>query len=836
VIPIVLAGGFGTRIRPLSANRPKPMLPVVNRPLLEHVLRHLAASELREAVVVTHHDPTKVRNAFGDGARLGMRLHYHQSEHDYGTGGAVVRGAATVVSDRYLVVSGDVLCDFSLGDLETAHARSGAALTVALTRVPNPLQFGIVIVDAEGRVRRFLEKPTWGEVFSDTVNAGVYVVERTVLAQAPPVDSFDFSGDLFPRLLEAGVALHGHVMPGYWRDVGDPESYLAAHADFFAGTLRLDPPGTLLTIGGRPAWVEGTAEIDTSVEVRGVVVIGDGCLLRPGVRLEDVVLGPGTVVEKGAELRRTVTWSGASIGAGARIEGSVLCDRVRIGDATVIEAGAIVADDTTLGREVRVKEAIKIWPSKVVEDHAVVHANLVYADRWRTSAFEEGAVTGLTNLELTPDVAARLGAAYGTLLPPASTVLTVRDAHPAARMLRRAFVGGVGSTGVHVVDLGMLPVPVMRHKLETFGEVGGVSFQQVHGVRGMTSIRFFAEQGIDISTSFAKSVERVFMREEFRRAPHQEIGVIFEHPRLVDFYAESYLRALAVDQIRARRFRLVVDNAHSAAVVVLPRLLDELGCDVVSLNAHTEGFHEALLDSEMAQAQQRLATIVEALDADLGVWLHPGGERLMLADRTGRVWKDMELAAIVVAAAAAAHLPAGEVILPVYAPGSFRRALAAAGHGSRDTLSAPRAMTEASRLRGALFATAGEGDLIFPRLHHAPDALFATGAILELLARSGASLELLAAQAPATPVAHTTVACPMERKGELMRRFVESLEGERISFLEGVKVTTDDGWVLLRPDRVAPRVHLHAEAADQAAANAVAARYRAEVEELVRSS
>ena len=836
MIPIVLAGGFGTRIRPLSANRPKPMLPVVNRPLLEHVLRHLAANDLREAVLVTYHDPAKVRNAFGDGGRLGMRLHYYQSDQDFGTGGAVTRGAATVASDRYLVVSGDVLCDFRIADLEAAHEASRAALTIALTRVPNPLQFGIVIVDADGRVRRFLEKPTWGEVFSDTVNAGVYVVESAVLAQAPPVDAFDFSGDFFPRLLEAGVALHGHVMPGYWRDIGDPESYLAAHRDFFAGELRLDPPGGLLTIGGRQAWVEGAAEIDPSVEVRGVVVIGSGCVLGAGVRVEDVVLGPGTVVEIGAELRRTVTWSNVAIGAGARIEGSVLCDRVRVGDATVVEAGAVIADDTTLGREVRVKEAIKIWPSKVVEDHAVVHANLVYADRWRTSAFEEGAVTGLTNLELTPDVAARLGAAYGTLLPPASTILTVRDAHPAARMLRRAFVGGVGSTGVHVVDLGMLPVPVMRHKLETFGEVGGVSFQQVHGVRGMTSIRFFAEQGIDISTSFAKSVERVFMREEFRRAPHQEIGVIFEHPRLVDFYAESYLRVLAVDQIRARRFRLVVDNAHSAAVVVLPRLLDELGCDVVSLNAHTEGFHEALLDSEMAQAQQRLATIVEALDADLGVWLHPGCERLMLTDRTGRIWRDMELAAIVVAATAAAHLPAGDAILPVYAPGSFRAALAAAGHGARDTLSAPRAMTEASRLRGALFATAGEGDLIFPRLHHAPDALFATGAILELLARSGASLEHLAAHSPATPVAHTTVPCPMERKGELMRRFVEGLEREAVSFLEGVKVTNADGWVLLRPDRVAPRLHLHAEAADAAAASVVLARYRAEIEELVRST
>jgi len=836
VIPIVLAGGFGTRIRPLSANRPKPMLPVVNRPILERVLQHLQANGFSDAVLVTYHDPAKVRNVFGDGARVGMRLHYYQSDQDFGTGGAVVRGATTIDSSRYLVVSGDVLCEFDLGELEAAHEESGAALTIALTRVPNPLQFGIVTTDGDGRVRRFLEKPTWGEVFSDTVNAGIYVVEKSTLAEAPVLEAFDFSGDLFPRLLNAGVPLHGHVARGYWRDVGDPESYLAAHRDFFAGVLHLDPPGELREVGGRQVWLDGDADIDPGVEVHGTVVIGPGCIVRAGARIEDVVLGPGTVVSSGAELRGAVTWSGVVIGAGARVEASVLGDRVRVGDATVIEAGAIIADDTTLGRNVRVKEGIRIWASKVVEDHAVVHANLVYAERWRTSAFEEGAVTGLTNLELTPDVAARLGVAYGTLLAPGSTVLTVRDAHPASRMLRRAFVGGVGSSGVHVVDLGMLPVPAMRHKLESFGEVGGVSFQQVQGVRGMTAIRFFAEQGLDISTSFAKSVERVFMREEFRRAPHQEVGVIFEHPRLVDFYAESYLRALAVDGIKARRFRLVVDNSHSAAVVVLPGLLAKLGCDVVTLNAHTEGFHEAFLLDEMEQAQRRLTTIVGALDADLGVWLHPGAERLALADRTGRIWRDMDLTALLVAAVAAARLPAGEVVLPVYAPSSFGPFLEAAGHVLRETLSAPRALTEASRLRRVVLATGGEGDLIFPRFHHAPDALFSVGAVLELMARSGSSLEELGAIAPPVPLARASVDCPLERKGEVMRRFVEGVEGERTSLLEGVKVFLDDGWVLLRPDRVAPRLHLHAEGADEAAAAALLANYRREIEELIRST
>jgi mannose-1-phosphate guanylyltransferase/phosphomannomutase len=836
MIPIVMAGGFGARIRPLSANRPKPMLPVVNRPILERVLNHLATSGMREAVLLTYYDPEKIRSAFGDGKRLGMQLHYNHADQDYGTAGAVAHGADLVKSDEYLVLSGDVICDFDLNSIVAAHLERKAAVTIGLTRVANPLQFGIVILDGDTRVRRFLEKPTWGEVFSDTVNTGIYAVQAKALTQVPRNEPYDFSRDLFPRLLASGAPLYGHVMRGYWRDIGDPESYLAAHRDYFEGTMRLMPPGELRQIGGKPLWIEGDAKIDPGVEVRGTVVIGPGCRVAAGARLEDVVLGPGTTVEARSELRGTVAWEEVVIGEGARVEEAVLGARVQVGAGTVVEKGAVIADDTVLGQEVRVKEAVKIWPAKVVEDHAVVYSNLVYAERWRTSTFEEGAVTGLTNLELTPEVAARLGAAYGTLLPSASTILTARDDHPASRMLRRAFVGGMSSTGVNVVDLGMLPVPVMRQKLEGFGEVGGVSFQEVQLVRGMTSIRFFDEHGLDISTSFAKSVERIFLREEFRRAQHQEIGVIFEHPRLVDFYTESFLKALSVEQIRSRRLSLVLDYAHSAAVAVLPRLLADLGCDVVTLNAHTEGVHEALLASEIALAHRRLATIVASLDADLGVSLYPNCERMVVADRAQRIWAEMELAALMVAEVISAKLPPGEVVLPVYAPSTFRTALEAAGHRLRETLSAPRALTEASRQREVIFASAGEGDFIFPALHHAPDAMFALGKLLELLARSDRSLEEAATLAPPVPMARATVPCPIDRKGEVMRRFGEHVQGQEVSYLEGIKVQLDGGWVLLRPDRVAPTLHLHAESDTKEAAQSLLGKHREEVQRLVRSA
>jgi mannose-1-phosphate guanylyltransferase/phosphomannomutase len=830
LIPLVMAGGLGTRARPLSANRPKPLLPIVNRPVLARVLDHLLAAGFAEAAILTFHEEARIREALARHAPRGLALRFVHADRDLGSAGAVARAVELFGVEECLAISADIVCNFDLADLVAFHRERGAAATIALTRVANPLQFGIVIVDSRGRVLRFLEKPTWGEVFSDTVNAGIFVLSAGALSRVPRDEPVDFAADLFPRLLADGAPLYGCVQAGYWRDIGDPDTYLAVHADVFAGrAAHLRPGGAG---AGEPRRIDPGAEVDPAAELRGTVVIGPGCRIAAGVRLEDVVLGTGTRVAARADLRRTVTWDGVVVGEGARVEGAVLCDRVTVGPESVVESGAIVADATVLGREVRVKEGVRIWSGKLVEDHAVVHSNLVYAERWRTSAFEEGAVTGLTNLELTPEVAARLGAAYGTLLPPGATVLSTRDAHPASRMLRRAFFGGVGSSGVNLVDLGMLPLPVMRHKLESFGEVGGVAFHQVQLVRGMTSIRFFDDTGLDISTAFAKSVERVFLREEFRRVQHHQIGVIFESPRIVDFYAEGYLRAIPVEAIRGRRFRLVVDYAHSAAVVILPRLLAQLGCDVVTLNAHTDGVHEALLAEEIEAAQGRLAAIVRSLEADLGVLLYPGAERLALVDGDGRVWSDVALTALAVRGAAGA--PPSDVALPAYAPSTFVDALNAAGHRAVVTMSSSRALTEASRQKGVLFATAGKGDFIFPALHHAPDAMFAVGMFLAMLARAGQSLAELGRLAPAIPVASRDLPCPPDRKGEVMRRFAERLEGRGASLLDGVKAELDGGWIMLCPDRAAPVLHLHAEAANRDDAAALLAAQARVVEDLLR--
>jgi mannose-1-phosphate guanylyltransferase / phosphomannomutase len=223
---VVMAGGEGTRLRPMTSSMPKPLLPVANRPIMEHVLRLLKRHGLSETVVTVQFLASLVKNYFGDGEELGMELTYANEEKPLGTAGSVKNAEEALKDDTFLVISGDALTDFDLTDLIAFHKEKGGLVTVCLTRVPNPLEFGITIVDEDGQVERFLEKPTWGQVFSDTVNTGIYVMEPEVFDYVQADTSVDWSGDVFPQLMKEGKPIYGYIAEGYWEDVGTHESYV----------------------------------------------------------------------------------------------------------------------------------------------------------------------------------------------------------------------------------------------------------------------------------------------------------------------------------------------------------------------------------------------------------------------------------------------------------------------------------------------------------------------------------------------------------------------------------------------------------------------------------
>src|SRR5213596_2730317 len=314
---VVMAGGEGTRLRPLTSNQPKPMVPVVGKPCMEHILELLRDHGMDEVIVTVAFLPQSIRSYFGQGETLGMEIGYSVEESPLGTAGSV-RLAGRQLDDTFLVISGDALCDVDLSELIGFHKERGAAVTIGLKAVDNPLEFGIVVTDEEGRIERFLEKPSWGQVFSDTINTGIYVLEPEVLRHVPADRPFDFSKELFPLLLEMGRPLYGYVCDGYWQDIGNLDQFRQANFDALDEKVRLNIRG--IRLRGN-IWLGEGVEIGDLEQVEGPAYIGNYTRIAPGATVgSHSVLSNSVTLRERARTTRSVIDASTHIGRSSLIE------------------------------------------------------------------------------------------------------------------------------------------------------------------------------------------------------------------------------------------------------------------------------------------------------------------------------------------------------------------------------------------------------------------------------------------------------------------------------------------------------------------------------------
>jgi len=823
---VLMAGGFGTRIQPLTINLPKPMIPLVNRPIMAHIIELLKRHGISDLVLLLYHQPEIIKNFFGDGSEFGVHITYVTPLEDFGTAGAV-KAAAKYLDERFLIISGDLLTDFDLSQVLQFHEANQAQATITLTSVKDPLQFGVVITDKEGRITKFLEKPGWGEVFSDTINTGIYVVEPEVLDLIPAGENRDWAKDVFPQMLAADAPLFGCTLQGYWADIGNTDAYLEASRDIAAGKVAVPVRERPLREG---LYLGNEAEVGGDLSrLEGMVVLGDNTQVLGQARLKNCVVGRNCLIEDNCELEDAVLWDNVYLRRGTRIHGAVLCNKVRAGQGVVIEEGAVIGDETDIGDEAFIKKDVKVWPRKVIEGGAIVTTNLIWGEKWRKSLFEGAMVRGLTNVELTPEFSAKLGAAYGSTLPKDAFVLAGRDAIRASRMLKRSFVGGLLSAGINVRDTKMVSLPVLRYKLTTFGEVGGIHFRQSPEEPAATEIIFFDGEGNEISSSMAKGIERVFFKENFRRVHFSDPGGISEIPKIYDYYREGYLRALDGETLRRAAPKVVIDLNHSPAGDLLPGLLNQLGCEVIELNSHLLESKSGSNPEQVRRAMDQLSRIVATLGATAGFWLGPSGERMKLIDETGTVLTDLEALTTLTSLVCRGGVQ-GSLAIPVAAPMTVEDLATGAGMTVKRTKSDGRSLVEAGRETQVQFTAAMDGRFAFPHFQANFDALFTVGKVLELIARSGCSLGQLRRELPRRAYRSLQLPCSWDYKGGIMRRMSEDSVDLEASFIDGVKVDLGDAWALVLPDQHRPLVHIVTEAFEENRAEELLETYRRKVE------
>lgn len=819
---VIMAGGFGTRLRPLTSKIPKPMVPIMNKPMIEHIVRLLVKHGIKEIVVLVFYHPNVIKNFLQDGSQFGASIKYVKADSDYGTAGSVRNAYELLKGSRILVISGDVLTDFDLKKAVAFHELKKSKATLVLTHVNDPLQYGLVITEADGKIVRFLEKPTWGEVFSDAVNTGIYVIEPEVIEMIPYREEYDFSKELFPLMLRENMALYGYSAEGYWRDVGNLNEYIEAQLDCLDGKVTVAIEGKLTIRDDAKVVAPIGFTIPPTLKVKGTVVIGENVTLGENVELEESIIGHNTSIDSESHISRSILWDNITVGRYSMITGDVIGSNTIIGERVEIEENVFISDDCIIGKRAHIRPNVKLWPKKVVDTGATLSRSLVWEDKWLSAIFTDARVTGTSNIEMNPEFAAKLGAAFGSLLGTGKYVVCSRDSDTVSRMINRSLIVGFMSAGTNVYDLRGEPVPIVRHELRSGRAAGGIHVRKSPLDPDLTDIIFFDSDGRDLSQAKVRSVERLFFGEEFARATHDQVGDIFFPERTIESYREDFIKSLDIDVVRERKFNTVIDYSNGIASTLFPTIVGALNTNVVALNAYLDPKRLTRTQRQLQADLQQLKDIVKSLNYDFGFMFDAGAEKVFVVNKDGEFIEEDRLLSLVTKLFAVSNPNAKRIAVPFSA--SREVDLVAAEHGLEvvRTKATHQALMNAAFEGKYDFVGGTKGGFIFPNFLFASDAMFSVAKILEMTAKTGLTFAELERAVPRFRMVKKNVDCPWSEKGAIMRRLIDLTKDENRETVDGIKVHYDDGtWVHLLPDKERAIFHINAESASETQASSV---------------
>jgi mannose-1-phosphate guanylyltransferase/phosphomannomutase len=541
----------------------------------------------------------------------------------------------------------------------------------------------------------------------------------------------------------------------------------------------------------------------------GLVVLGDGSEVNEGARLRDSFIGPHCIIESNVRMGSSVIWPGARFGRGAFVSGSVIGSGTEVRTRANIEESSIVSEDCLIGRGSIIRAGVRIWPDKVVEDDAVLSSDFVWGSRWRGTLFTGGIVQGLANREITPEFAARLGAAFGATLPEHSAVSLTRGIHRVARMASEALASGVLSVGVDIQDSGVMPIPVARHLIRGQGNVGGINVRRSPSDPEILEIRFYRDDGRELTPGERTEIDRLFFRMDFRRATVDGSGTMSFPYYGSESYEKGFLKNLDLEFVSRARKRIVLDYSFGTSIKMLPSLLGRARCEVVSLNAHMDEEKATRTTKEFDRAVRQISEYVLGLHAALGAIISASGETLVLVDERGR-WISGGHMLQILALLSFMTNPGSRIAVPSSASGNLEKMAAQHDGGVVRAPNNTSAILDAAVSTSAYMAGNNEGGVAFPEFHPSFDAMFCLAKTIEMTTKVGKPLGELVDSLPETYLEHSLVHCPWEVKGQVMRRLVEQL-GEDSKGIEGVRFEEGDEWVLIYPSSNHAYFHIYAE-------------------------
>ncbi len=800
---IIMAGGEGTRLRPLTCNRPKPMIPVINKPVVEHAVNLLKRHNIRDIIISLYYLPENIQNYFGDGSEWDVNITYSVEETPLGTAGGV-KQAIGKEKETFIVLSGDGIIDFNITDILDYHKKKKSKFTIILTRVNKPTEYGIVITDEKGKIEKFMEKPTWGEVFSDTANTGMYIIEPDVINKYVPQNTkFDFSLNLFPLLQKKKVPLYGYVAEGYWCDVGNLLMYSGVHKDILDGLVNLDISGKKI---GQDIWVGKDVDIHPDAIIKPPVVLGNFVRVKKGADIgEFSVIGDNSVIEENASIRRTIILHSTVIGPKSELRGAIIGKRCVLEEGVTIYEGAVVSDDCRLGMGVTIPSDIRVWPDKSIEQETRLTTDLIWGQTEKKTLFESDGISGRFNIKITPEFASKLGSAVGAYLGKDATVVIGRDTTNAARLIKRAFTAGLLAMGIDVCDMEIESVPIIRYSIRFLKADMGV-YIQISPLTNLQfiQIRLYNRLGYQISLGDEKKIENIFFRGDYPRKDALETGELIYPTHHLESYIQNTTNYINPDFLIEKKWKIIVDCFNGTASYVFPDLLHRFGCETTVLRGQIKAFiSDEDSKSETIKALKNIVKMAK-VNSEIGVIMSPHGTEMTVVDEMGNILTIDDISAIL-CIYYIKHREAKTINLPVTTSMILEDIIKSHGGEVVRTSSKMRApeylidIFDVNQLER------------YPHLEQISDPMITFLRILKFLSIEDRGLYEIKESLPKSNIQNTFIHCSTDEKAAVMRMLTTDIQKEKIELIDGIRINEDNGWVLILPDAVQPIIHVYAE-------------------------
>jgi len=702
------------------------------------------------------------------------------------------------LDDTFLVISGDAITDFDLANGIRFHQEKDADATLIMAREEIPLEYGVVMTDEQGEIVRFLEKPDWGQVFSDTINTGIYVLNPSIFELYNRGVKFDFSKELFPLMLKEKKRLFGITLDGYWNDIGSLKEYYLTQFDLLEGRINLPISATRLD---DQIWVEEDVEISDQTRLKGPLYLGKGTMIARGVRLENSVIGRNCELHPYASIKRSILWDNNNIGGAILASNVTLQDRVAVFDQTAIGKKVFI------GSESRIKPGNKVWPERKIGSRIEVDRNVIWPEYWSNHLFNHRGISGQSNIEITPEFVANLGTAYATTLNRGNEIIVGSDNYSISNALKKTLTGSLQAAGINIVDIGENTTAVTRFSIVKLSARSGAHIRVSSHDPQMVIIEFMNKEGMDLSVGEQKGIERRFFSEDYNRTTLNEVGDYTYAPEMVRDYLDDLLVRVDQDVIKKNYFSVVVDYEYDSLGNILPLFLRRLNCQLVSTKNYSQEKLPLSIEKRL-KTSKRVARIMNDHHSDLGIIIDHDGEFLYLVNRKGEVLSRARYQLLI------SYILLKKGLRELYLP-----------------YNSPRVIESLAKEYGAeIYYMPINSHLSMDKYYN--DGITGLVLILEEMGKENINLDQLLDHLPEFYLNNAEVPCDWENKGRIMRCLSEDADQD-VELIDGIKFNHSQGWALIVPDNEKPLFHIYAEGEDLETAESLTGFYLNRVRELV---